>query len=84
MLKWTPWCWIGIGSISINSWVLFFIQTDIKINIGTSLVVQWLRLSAPNGGDSSSIPGQGIESYMLQWKLKFPHAETKTQCSQIT
>ena len=27
---------------------------------GTSLVVQWLRLGAPNAGDLGSIPGQAI------------------------
>ena len=32
---------------------------------GTSLVVQWLRLHAPNAGSPGSIPGQ------------IPHAATK-------
>ena len=31
---------------------------------GISLVVQWLRLHAPNAGDPSSIPDQGIRSHM--------------------
>ena len=31
-----------------------------------SLVVQWLRLRAPNGGDPSSIPGQENRSCTLQ------------------
>ena len=34
--------------------------------IGTSLVVQWLRLWAPKAGDPNSIPGQGTRSHMLQ------------------
>ena len=34
-------------------------------HFGTSLVVQWLRLCAPNAGDMGSIPGQGT---------KIPHA----------
>ena len=29
----------------------------------TSLVVQWLRLQAPNVGDLDSIPGQGPRSH---------------------
>ncbi|TEA37700.1 hypothetical protein DBR06_SOUSAS9210016, partial [Sousa chinensis] len=29
-----------------------------------SLVVQWLRLCAPNAGDPGSIPGQGTRSHM--------------------
>ena len=33
---------------------------------GTSLVVQWLRLSAPNAGGPGSIPGQGTRSHVLQ------------------
>ena len=34
--------------------------------MGTSLVVQWLRLCAPNAGGPSLIPGQGIRSHMPQ------------------
>ena len=53
-----------------------------KINRGgTSLVVQWLKLHAPNAGDPGSIPGQGIRSHMLP--LKILSAATKTRCSQI-
>ena len=33
---------------------------------GTSLVAQWLRLSAPSAGGLSLIPGQGTRSCMLQ------------------
>ena len=59
---------------------------------GTSLVVQWLRLRAPNAGGLGLIPGR---SHMLQLRvhmpqLKIPHAATKisrattkTQLSQI-
>ena len=36
--------------------------------IGTSLVVQWLRLHAPNAGELGLIPGQGTRSHMLQLK----------------
>ena len=50
-------------------------------SLGTSLVVQRLRLRAPNVGGLGSIPGQGIRSHMQQ--LKIPHAATKTQHSQI-
>ena len=32
----------------------------------TSLVVQWLRLRAPNAGDPGLIPGQGTRSHMPQ------------------
>ena len=37
--------------------------------LGTSLVVQWLRLHAPNVGGLGSIPGQGTRSHMLQTRL---------------
>ena len=33
---------------------------------GTSLVLQWLRLHAPNAGGLGSTPGQGTRSHMLQ------------------
>ena len=39
-----------------------------KQDLGTSLVVQWLRLRAPNAGGLGSIPGQGTRSHMLQLK----------------
>ena len=32
----------------------------------TSLVVQWLRLHAPNAGDPGSIPAQGTRPHLLQ------------------
>ena len=58
-------------------------------NSGTSLVIQWLRIRAPNAGGSGSIPGQGTRSHMpqasicmLQWKI--PCAATKTRWSQIS
>ncbi|TEA41399.1 hypothetical protein DBR06_SOUSAS7910076, partial [Sousa chinensis] len=44
-----------------------------------SLVVQWLRLHAPNAGGPGLIPDWGTRSHMPQ--LKIPHAATKTQCS---
>ena len=57
---------------------------------GTALVVQWLRLHIPNGGDPGSIPGQGTGSHMLQLKiphaakrLKVSHAKTRAQHSQM-
>ena len=34
--------------------------------IGTSLVVQWLRLRAPSAGGLSSIPGQEVRSRLPQ------------------
>ena len=52
---------------------------------GTSLVVQWLRLCAPNGEGLGSVPGQGTNSRMLQlrvhipqWKAEDLQAITKT------
>ena len=46
----------------------------------TSLVVQWLRVHAPNGHRPGSIPDQKTTSGMLQ--LNIPKAATKTQHSQ--
>ena len=36
------------------------------MNQGTSLVVQWLKLRAPNTGGPGSIPGQGTRSHVVQ------------------
>ena len=56
--------------------------------LGTSLVVQWLRLCTPNAGGPGSIPGGGTRSYMLQLRvhqpqqrMTIPRAVTKTWCN---
>ena len=36
---------------------------------GTSLVVQWLELCAPNAEGLGLIPGQGTRSHMLQLRV---------------
>ena len=36
---------------------------------GTSLVVQWLRLSIPNARGLGSIPGQGTRSHLPQLRV---------------
>ena len=45
--------------------------------LGTSLVVQWLRLRAPNAGGLGSIPDQGTRSCMPHLKIR--HAVTKIE-----
>ena len=47
---------------------------------GTSLVVQWVKLHAPNAGGPGSIPGQGTRSRMHA-ATKSPHAATKIPCA---
>ena len=49
--------------------------------MGTSPVVQWPRLQAPNTGGPGSVFGQGTRSHMLQ--LKVLRAATKTRHCQI-
>ena len=49
--------------------------------LGPSLVVQWLRLCAPNAGVLDLISGQGSGSHTPQ--LKIPHAAAKIWHSQI-
>ena len=49
--------------------------------LGTSLVVQWLRLDFPIARGPGFILGQGTKHCMPQ--LKIPHATAKTQSSQI-
>ena len=53
------------------------LEANIDEKVGTSLVVQWLRLHAPNAGGPGSIPGQAARSFMLQ--LKIMHATAKTE-----
>ena len=45
-------------------------------SVRTSLVVQWLRLCAPNAGGSGSIPGQGTRSHVLQQRSHMPRLST--------
>ena len=52
-----------------------------RVGLGTSLVVQWLRLHAPKSGRLDSIPGQGTRSHMLP--LEEPVCTSKTQLNQI-
>ena len=63
---------------------IFYHNKNLKKNPrpGTSLVVQWVRLHAPNAGGLGSMPGQATRSRMLQLRvrmpqLKIPHATTK-------
>ena len=45
---------------------------------GTSLVVQWLGLWAPNAGARGSIPGQGTRSHIPQLRSEISCAANKT------
>ena len=49
----------------------------ITLNVGNSLVVQWVRLCTPNAGSLGLIPGQGTISCMHA-ATKSPHATTKS------
>ena len=50
-------------------------------SLGTSLVVQWLRIRTLSAKGLGSIPGQGTRPHMLQ--LKILCSTTKTWSSQI-
>ena len=54
---------------------------QIPLPLGTSPVVQWLRLCAPNAGGPELISGRGSRSHMPQRKI--PHAAAKTRHSQM-
>ena len=54
---------------------MFIKQLKKKLTLETSLVVQWLRLHAPNAGGMGSIPHQGTGSHMSQ--LKDPEYRNK-------
>ena len=55
---------IGIGALTL--------RTLENPHIGTTLVVQWLRLHAPNAGGPGSIPGWGTRSRMPQLRVHMP------------
>ena len=67
------------GGIKISR--ILLISCGSKMWLWEFLVVQWLRLHAPNAGGPVSIPGQGTGSHMLQ--IKVLHATTKAWHSQI-
>ena len=55
-------------------------KVSFKENLpGTSLVVEWVRLRAPNAGNGDSIPGQGTRLHMHA-TIKSPHAATERSC----
>ena len=56
-------------------------SVTLKLSRGTSLVVQWLRLRAPNAGGPGLIPGQGTRSHM-HVATKNSHATTKEHASR--
>ena len=81
---------IEISQVFINQWAdkqnVAYTFNGISFShqrnevMGTSLVVHWLRLRAPNTGGPGLIPGQGTRSHMPQ--LKVLHATTKTEHRQ--
>ena len=46
-------------------------------SVGTSLVVQWLRLLAPNAGGMGLIPGQGSKTHVAPKTQHKPPPHTK-------
>ena len=66
----------------------FYRQCSEQINLGTSLVVHWLRPHSLNSEGPGSIPCQGTRSYTPQLtvhtlQLKILKAAAKTWCSQM-
>ena len=51
-------------------------------NLGTSLVVQWLRFHAPEAGGLGSISGQGTRSCMPQLRVCRPQLKDATAKTQ--
>ena len=76
--KVTEPCWSCQGvwtTLQVVGNLFFWERASIVLNlrknpVGTALVVQWLRLCAPNAGGPGSIPGQGTRSRMLQLKAR--------------
>ena len=55
----------------------------LDVILGTSLVVQWLRLRAPNAGGPGSIPGQGTRSRMLQRRSQVLQLKTRLRFTGV-
>ena len=58
-----------ILAILLWIWKIMFIKILKTHKSGTSLVVQWLGLSAPNAEGPGSVPGQETRSHMPQLRL---------------
>ena len=59
--------------------ILQFNTLPLKTCLGTSLVVQWVRLHAPNAGGLGLIPGGETRSRMLlQLRVLMPQLEKDT------
>ena len=50
--------------------------------LGTCLVVQWLRLCAPNAGGLGSIPGRGTRPHTLLLRVRVPQLKDPTRCAK--
>ncbi|TEA37609.1 hypothetical protein DBR06_SOUSAS5310036, partial [Sousa chinensis] len=55
----------------------------LKVVLGTSLVVQWLRLHTPNAGGLGSIPGQGTRSHTSQLRVRMLQLKNLHAASKI-
>ena len=55
--------------------------SSLKVLLGNSLVIQWLKLHVPNAGGPVSIPDYGTRLHMPQQKLR--HATNKSLYRQI-
>ena len=81
-LSWSK-CLRAEVSIGIFMWNPILKNCCLKEpSLGTSTVVQWLRLSVPSAGGLGSLPGQGTRSHKPQLRvhrpgLNIPHATTK-------
>ena len=56
---------------------------SVKVTVGTSLVVQWLRLHAPNAGGLGSIPVWGARYRSLQLRVHMPQLKIVHAAMQI-
>ena len=72
--------WVYVFSINLEQSIEALIllrKQNLKAITKTSLVVQWLRLQAPNAGALGSMPGRGTRSHMLQLKISHTAAKKK-------
>ena len=75
----------NFNALNICTRVAKFKKFTLKALVGTSLLVQWLRLHVSNARSPGSIPGEGTRFYMPQLRVcmsqrrsKIRRATTKT------
>ena len=69
----------NFNDLNICRRVAKFKKLTLKALVGTSLLVQWLRLHISNARGPGSIPGEGTRLHMPQLRVCMPQRRSKIQ-----